>query len=44
LIGYKWVSDGGVVFEIGTGAGRAFGEKLEVRSSVFRFGLLTSSF
>jgi len=28
-LGFKWVGDNGIVFEIGGGAGRAFGNKIE---------------
>jgi len=31
--GYKWVGDSGFVFEIGIGAGRAFGEKIKYEDS-----------
>jgi len=33
LAGYKWVSDSGVVFEIGGGLGRAFGDKITYNDS-----------
>jgi len=31
--GYKWVSDSGVVFELGAGLGRAFGDKITYNDS-----------
>lgn len=33
LVGYKWVADNGLIFELGVGGGRAFASKIELNDS-----------